>query len=97
MTPRVYIKIKFLRGKTGNEIHEQLCEACGESAVLYNTVYRWIRRSANGKFDVSDDPRTGWPVEVTGKFHVEKARDQLNEDRRLTCEELAESLGISVW
>jgi hypothetical protein len=44
---RVYIKLEPLREKTGKEINEQLCEACGESAFLFDKVYRWIRRSAD--------------------------------------------------
>lgn len=44
---RVYIKIELLRGETGKEINGQLCEACSESAFLFDTVYRGIRRFAD--------------------------------------------------
>ena len=41
------------------------------------------------------EPRFGRPVEVTDDYHVEKIKILLDEDRRYTCEELAESIGIS--
>ena len=36
----------------------------------------------------------GRPVEVTDDYHVEKIKGLLDDDRRYTCEELAESIGI---
>lgn len=92
---RAYIKIEFLRGKTGKEIYENLSEACGGSTVSFKTVYRWIQRFSKGNFDLSDDPRSGRPKEATDNFHVERVKELLDEDRRYTCEELAESVGIS--
>ena len=44
-----YIKIEYLRGKTGIEIYENLCEACGTSSVCLKTVYRWLERFSAGK------------------------------------------------
>ena len=38
---RSYIKIEYLRGKSGKEIYENLCEACGNNALSYDgTVNR---------------------------------------------------------
>jgi hypothetical protein len=79
----IYKDIVFKR-KKGKKIYGQLCEACSESPGLFNTVYRWIRRFADGTFEVSDDPRSEQPIEVTDRFHVEKDLNLLNEDRRLT-------------
>ena len=92
---RAYIKIEYLRGKTGIEIYENLCEACGTSSVCLKTVYRWLERFSAGKTDILDEPRCGRPVEVTDDYNVEKIKILLDEDRRYTCEELAESIGIS--
>lgn len=92
---RSYIKIEHLRGKTGREIHENLCEACGPYAVSFNTVYRWLRRFSTGILDSSDEQRSGRPIEATDKCHIEKVKELLKEDRRYTCDELAESVGIS--
>ena len=40
---RAYIKIEYFRGITGKN-KENLREACGGSAVLFNTVFRWLKR-----------------------------------------------------
>ena len=46
---RSYIKIEYLRGKSGKEIHEHLCEACGNNVLSFKTVYRWLARFSAGK------------------------------------------------
>ena len=92
---RAYIKIEYLRGKSGKEIHENLCEACCGSVVSFNTVYRWIRRFSLGVFDTSNEHRSGRPVDATDQFHIEKVKELLDEDRRYTCDEIAQSLDIS--
>ena len=47
--PCAYIKIECLRGKTGMELYENLCEACGTSSVSLKTVDRWLERFSAGK------------------------------------------------
>lgn len=92
---RSFIKIEVLRGKTGKEIHDALTEACGGYAVSFKTVYRWVARFRSGKYDISDESRSGRDVSVTDHYHVEKVKELLAVDRRYTCEEIANSVGIS--
>ena len=54
-----YIKTEYLRGKSGKEIHENLCEACGNNALSFKTVYRWLARFSAGKTDILDEARSG--------------------------------------
>ena len=56
---RSYIKIEYLREKSGKEIHQNLCEACGNNALSFKTVYRWLARFSEGKTDISDEARSG--------------------------------------
>ena len=35
---RLYIKIKYLRGKSGKEIHQNLCEDCENNALFFKTA-----------------------------------------------------------
>ena len=49
---------------------------------VFRREYFWWQRSRR-------------PVEVTDKFHIEKVKERLNEDRRYTCDELAERIDIS--
>lgn len=61
-------------------------------------MYRLFKRFSTGILDTSDDQCSGRPIEVTAtsKFHIENVKEILNEDRRCTCDELAESVGISL-
>ena len=92
---RSYIKIEYLRGKSGNEIYENLCDACGNNALSFKTVHRWLARFSAGKTDISDEARSGRPHEATDPYHIEKVKEVPDEDRRLTCDVVAESVGIS--
>ena len=91
---RSYIKIEYLRGKSGKEIQENLYDACGNNALSFKTVYRWLARFSAGKTDISDEARSGRPHEATDPCHIEKVKEVLDEGRRLICD-VAESVGIN--
>lgn len=93
---RAYIKIEFLRGKSGQEILGCLQEACGANAVSSKTVYRWIARFRSGNFDISDEQGRGRIPSSTDDYHVQKVKELLDSDRRYTCEEIALHVGISI-
>ncbi|KAJ4429935.1 hypothetical protein ANN_22139 [Periplaneta americana] len=40
---RYWLKIQSVRGRTARQCHDGLVEACGETALPYRTVARWIR------------------------------------------------------
>ena len=48
-----------------------------------------------GRTSVKDDERAGRPSTATAEDKIEVVRGLLEEDRRLTCEELAEFAGVS--
>ena len=91
---RSYMKIESTRGKSATEVHTALEEACGQEALSYPTVAEWMKRFKAGRVSVTDDPREGRPVFVTTDENVEKVKDLLDEDKRFTCEEIAERIGI---
>ena len=91
-----YVKTEYLRGKLGKEIHENLCNACGNNALSFKTVYRWLARFSAGKTYISDEVCSCCrPHEAKDPYHIEKVKEVLDEDRRLTCDEVAESVRIS--
>ena len=45
--------------------------------------------------DILDEAPSGRPHEATDPYHIEKVKEVLDEDRRLTCDEVAESVRIS--
>ena len=58
---RSWIKIECARGRTARQFHQGLQEACGESALPYRTVARWVKAFKEGHQNVADMRRPGRP------------------------------------
>jgi len=56
---RSWIKIECARGHTARQCHQGLQEACGESALPYRTVARWVKAFNEGRQNVADMRRPG--------------------------------------
>jgi len=46
---RSWIKIECARGRTARQSHQGLQEACGEFALPYRTVARWVKALNEGR------------------------------------------------
>jgi transposase len=90
-----YIKIETLRGKTPTEIHSSLMAVCGVETVERSTISRWAQRFREGKLSIENDPKSGRLRTSTDDQNVERVLQILEEDRRMTCEEIAHSAGTS--
>jgi len=60
---RSWIKIECARGRTARQCHQGLQEACGESALPYRTVARWVKAFNEGRQAVDRSIRT---INTTG-------------------------------
>ena len=92
---RAYIKIEKLRGKTPTEIHSSLMEVCGVETVDRSTISGWAESFREGRLSIENDPKSGRLRTSTDDQNVERVLQILEEDRRMTCEEIAYSAGIS--
>lgn len=92
---RAYIKIEFFKGTSGSDIFKTLQEVCQDQALSRAAVFRWVASFKEGRTDVKNKHSPGRPVEATNDDNVEKIRDLLDKDRRITCEEIAKEIGIS--
>ena len=92
---RVYIKIETLRGKVPTEIHSSLMEVCGVETVDRSTISCWAQRFREGRLSIENDPKSGRPRTSTDDQSVEHVLQILEEDRRMTCEEIAHCAEIS--
>jgi histone-lysine N-methyltransferase SETMAR len=94
----VRANVKFLT-KLGWEkpaIIEAITKVYGDDAPSTRTVYRWIARFTGGREDIEDDPRTGRPSTSVNEDNVDAVRQIVEADRRVTVEEIAGTLGVSV-
>ena len=77
------------------EIIEALQNVYGDSSPSRAVVYRWIRRFKDGRGDLEDDPRGGRPSTSKNAQNIELVRNLIEEDRRITVNQIANELGIS--
>ena len=67
------------------------------SLLLRKTrVYEWYKRFQDGREDVEDDERPGCPSKSTTDENVEKMKEMVMNDRRITNREVANDIGISI-
>ena len=67
-----------------NKVCEMLTKAYGESAMSKTRVYEWCKRFQDGREDVEDDERPGHPSIWTTDENVEKGKEMVMNDRRIT-------------
>jgi hypothetical protein len=92
---RYYIKIRCKLGVTPIDIHKELLLALGDSAPSYRTVARWASEFNNGREDVKDDSRSGRPVTSVTAANIERVRQLIEEDTRITYDEIEAETSIS--
>ncbi|PNF26790.1 hypothetical protein B7P43_G17675, partial [Cryptotermes secundus] len=89
---RSWIKIEYARGHTACQCHQGLHEACGESALPYRTVARWVKAFNEGRQNVADACLTGRPSVSEEVYALSLL---LESDRRHTIRELARETGLA--
>lgn len=89
--------IKFLvkEGRQPTEIYKRLVEVWGEACPSRTTVFDWARRFAEGRTELTDDPREGRPSTAVTPEMIEAVEQIVMGDRRITASHVAEALGIS--
>jgi len=58
--------------------------------------YECFKRFKEGRMSVGEDPRPGRPSTSTNDDHVERVRVVIRGNRRLTVQEDADEVGISI-
>ena len=86
--------------ETAQNISRSLKQVCGDGVIDYSTVTRWVKRINDGQeepaeSDLCDRPRSGRPSSVHSSASIDQADALIKENRRITIDELAESLGVS--
>ncbi|PNF22963.1 hypothetical protein B7P43_G11391 [Cryptotermes secundus] len=86
---RVIIRFLHLCGATPIEIHRQLSETCGDGVMNVKNVRSWARQFKEGQTSC-DRSRT------SRSDMVERVEKVVLEDRRLSVENIAPKVGISM-
>ena len=70
-------------------------EAFGDQSLSRTQCFEWHSRFKRGRTSVEDDERSGRPCTSTTAENVEKIRQIIHGDRRLTICEICDMVGIS--
>ena len=97
--PRVEYRavIKFLvkQGKTPHEIHQQFIDSYGDQSPSYATIYRWHRDFTRGKISLNDDPHTGRIPDAITPQSIERVRNLIKDEHKVTIDYIAEQTNLS--
>jgi hypothetical protein len=63
---RSLIRVLNARNVKPVGIYRQMCEVYGENAMINGIVRKLVRKFKEGRDEVHDEPRSGWPSVVTG-------------------------------
>ena len=96
MTIKQRINLKFCakRGKTATETLKMLRDIYRDYSMSRTRVFEWHKRFVEGREDVEDDPKSGRPCTSTTDTNIEKVRQLVRNDRRLTIRVIANEVGM---
>ena len=89
-----------MEGETAQNISRRLKQVCGDGAIDYNIVTRWVKRINDGQeepaeSDLCDRPRSGRPSSAHSSAKNDQADALIKENRRIIINRFAELLRVS--
>jgi hypothetical protein len=93
---RSVIGFLWAEGVPGGQIHQRVCSQYGDNALFRTIGYEWIEMFENGRKSVTDAERSGHPTTATMAQNKERARELILQNRRVTVDEIAKQLYISI-
>ena len=97
---RINLKFLFCLGKTPTEALKLLQEVYGDDMISRTCLFESHRRFKEGREEVEDDHWSGRPSTSRTDENVERVRQKVRSDRRLTVKMIADELGMNserVW
>ncbi|KAL4100983.1 hypothetical protein QTP88_021004 [Uroleucon formosanum] len=93
---RVCIKFCLKLGENATETYTMIKTAFGEYSLSRSVTFEWYKRFKDGRQSTDDDSRSGRPSTSRKDDVVEKIKEKVRNERRLTVRELANEAGISI-
>lgn len=92
---RSVIRFLWSEGVSGAEIHRRLSVQYGNSVLPQRSVYEWIEKFKNGRTSVTHNEGAGRPFTAVSEENIERSREMILVDRRVTVDDVAHRLQIS--
>ena len=93
---RSFIRFLWAEGVPGAQIHLRLCAQYWDKVLSRRIVYGWIEMFENGRTSVTDAGRFRCPVTATTTRNEERTLELINGNRRITVEEVAGRLNVTI-
>lgn len=93
---RSVIRFLLSEGEKPSNIYSRMTKQYGESCMNRGNFYKWVDQFKNGRTSVTDEQRSGRPKEVSTPALESRIDNMIREDRRVTVEQMAENLQVSV-
>ncbi|CAK9819055.1 Protein GVQW3 [Anthophora quadrimaculata] len=92
---RVCIKFCVKNGFNGPQTLDMLEKCFGNDTLSRSNVFRWHERFRSGRESVEDDKRSGRPSTSKTDENIDKIKEMLSENCKLTIREQAADLNIA--
>ena len=92
---RAMILYDYLQGKKYTESFETLSKCFGDTAPSIKTVYNWFKEFGFGRRSLEDSDRCGRPKSVTIDENVARVKELIEENPRITVEEMKDTLNLT--
>lgn len=89
------IKFCVKNGFNGARTLEMLEKCFGNDSLKKTVVYQWHERFKSGRESIEDDERSGRPSTSKTDENIDKVKEMLVKNRKLTIREIAEDLNIA--
>ena len=101
---RAVIEFLVAEGETPLRIHNWLKNVYKDNTIDYSNVKKWVQRFKKstedheevGKVSIANKPRSGCPSTSVNPDNKTDADELIRTDRRITVEELASKLDVSI-
>ena len=94
---RYAIKFCVRLGKDATETYQMLQEAFKEECISKSQCGRWHKAFKEGREEVTDEHRSGRPTTARTDENVQRVREVLSSDRRLSIQAIADTLNLSTF
>ena len=94
---RYAIKFCVGLGKSGTETLGMIRQVFKDESMSQPAIFKWHKLFKDGRESVEDEPRAGRPSTSRTDDNVQRVREVLNSDRRLSVRMVADEIGICAF
>lgn len=92
---RTVLRYNFVRGLNIDQCLEEMTLALDDDCPHRTTIFRWYREFQRGNFTLEDSERPGRPRTSVTEENVTAVRKMLDENRRVTYQQIEDTLGLN--